>query len=148
MAKFFSKEWLELFKEEVNRSEAFANAARIFNDSFIFIVDPDESFPTFPKQVAVYVELVHGKCLEITMLSSPSDRKAAYTYQATYGNWKRIIDGVIHPIKGVVTGNIHVEGNMPEFLNRRRAAEELVLAARRVPTEFERAEIQKAQVPA
>jgi len=145
MAKFLSREWVELFKEEVNRSEAFANAARMYEDTFIFVVDPDESFP---QQLPVFMDFSHGKCREMVMLSTPSERKAAYVYRMTYGNWKRLFDGVIDPIKGVVSGNIHVEGNTSEFLTRRRAAEELVAAARRVPTEFERTEAPKARVPA
>jgi hypothetical protein len=144
MAKFFSKEWIDLFREEINRSEPFANAARMYEDTFVFVVDSDE---TFSGNIAVFMDIYHGKCREIKLLSNPTERKPKFVYRTSYSTWKRIIDGLIDPMMGVGSGSIHVEGDMAEFLTRRRAASELVEAARRVPTEFEQSESQKPRVP-
>jgi putative sterol carrier protein len=134
MAKFASKEWFDLFMKEVNTSETFFSAGRMWEDSFIFVVEADDKHPN---EVVVFVDLFRGKCREVHFLKYPHDQKAGYIYAMTYGNWKRVFDGLIDPIKGVASGSIRVEGDMAKFVQMRRAAEELLAAARKVPTEFD-----------
>lgn len=133
MADFPSEEWARLIMEEVNKSPAYAMAARTWEGDFLFVLDKDD---TFPRTMGIYMDLWHGKCRSTRLVTDVSGVKAAFLYRSTYTYWKELLLGQLHPVKDILTGKIRIEGNVTVLLGHRRAAEELLAAARRVPTTF------------
>jgi len=133
MAKFPSEEWIKLFKEEINKNEAYAQSAKDWEGDFLFIATPDEKLA---KEVVFYVDLWHGKCREAYMVPSRDAKKTEFVYEGPYGNWVKLIKGEIGPIRGLLTGKFKLTGSMAKIMRYTRAASELVGTASKVPTEF------------
>jgi len=133
MAKFPSEEWIKLFKEEVNKNEAYAEAAKDWEGDFLFIVTPDEKLD---KEWIAYVDLWHGKCREAAVVPSRDAKKTEFIYEGPYGNWVKLINGEIGPIRGLLTRKFKLTGSMAKVMKATRAASELVNTTTKVPTEF------------
>lgn len=133
MAVFPSEEWTALLMEEVNKSPGYAMAARTWEGDFLFVMDAERSLK---KPVGIYMDLWHGKCRSARFVTDITGMKPAFIYRLTYSNWVALLTDKLHPVKDIVTGKIRIEGNTTVLLGHRRAAEELLVAARRVPTEF------------
>ena len=61
MVKFPSDEWIQVFKEELNRNTNYAKAAKEWEGDFLFVITPEDELK---KEVKYYVDLWHGKCRE------------------------------------------------------------------------------------
>lgn len=133
MPKFPSEEWITAFMTELNKNAAYEDAAKTWEGDFIFLIKPEG---TVTQPLAFYLDLFHGKCREAKMLSSPTERTAAFTYEGTYENWKKLIAKEIDPIKGLMSGKFKLHGNMMKVMRYTRAAKELVNNATLIPTEF------------
>jgi putative sterol carrier protein len=133
MAKFPSEEWIKMFKEEVNKNEAYAEAAKDWEGDFLFVATPDEKLE---EEVIFYVDLWHGKCREAYKISSRDEKKTEFIYEGKYGNWVKLIEGEIGPIRGLLTRKFKLTGSMAKIMRYTRAASELVGTASKVPTEF------------
>lgn len=133
MVKFPSDEWIKLFKEEVNKNKAYEEAARDWEGDFLFVVTPEE---TLDKEAVFYVDLWHGKCREAHTVPSRDAEKTAFIYEGSYGNWKKLIQGRIDPIRGLLMRKFKLKGDMAKILRYTQAASQLVKTASKVPTEF------------
>ncbi len=82
------------------------------------------------------MDLWHGKCREARLLSPEEEVKTAFTYAGPYGNWIRLINKEIDPIRGLLTGKFKLKGSMMKVMRYTKAAKLLVATAGQVPTEF------------
>ncbi len=133
MPRFPSQEWIEVFMQELNSNEEYAEAAKDWEGDFLFVTKPDGNLK---EEVTFYVDLWHGKCRSARMLTPEEDVKTAFTYEGSYGNWIKLIDGEIDPIRGLLTGKFKLKGSMMKVMRHTKAAKLLVKTASRVPTEF------------
>ena len=133
MPEFPSREWLDAFKEALNRSEAYAQAAKRWEGDFYFVITPEGSLR---KPVYLYVDLWHGKCREAHPVENPEEKNPAYRLKASPRVWKRIITKELDPIKGIMTRQLLLEGDMLQVMRSVKAARELVNCVAQVPTEF------------
>ncbi|MGC8998372.1 MAG: SCP2 sterol-binding domain-containing protein [Candidatus Bathyarchaeia archaeon] len=131
--KFPSEEWIKAYKEELNKNEAYAEAAKDWEGDFLFIVTPDEGLE---KEMVFYVDLWHGKCREAYMLPSREAKTAEFVYEGPYSNWKKLIMGQLDPIQSLLMRKFKLKGNMAKIMRYTKAASELVKTASKVPTEF------------
>jgi putative sterol carrier protein len=131
--KFPSEEWIKAFKEELNKNEAYAEAAKDWEGDFLFIVTPDEGLE---KEMVFYVDLWHGKCRDAYMVPSRETKTAEFIYEGPYSNWKKLIMGQLDPIQSLLMRKFKLKGNMAKIMRYTKAASELVKTASRVPTEF------------
>lgn len=133
MPPFLSQEWIEAYREALNANEAYAEAAQDWEGDFLFVVEPGEGAP---EGATFYVDLWHGKCREARLLGPDEEADAAFTYAGPYENWKKLIQGEIDPIKGLLTGKFRLKGSMMKVMRYTKAAKLLVETAGEVPTEF------------
>ena len=148
MPKFMSEEWLDLYKEALNANEAYAKAASWWTGDFIFIV---RASGNLDHDVMSFIGLTHGKCTGVKPISSEdeyevvkpgetasSEDKIAveYTYGATYDTWVKIVKGELDPIRGLLSGQAKIEGEMAKVLKATEAAKELVRTATLIDTDF------------
>jgi putative sterol carrier protein len=131
--KFPSEEWIKAFKEELNKNEAYAEAAKDWEGDFLFIVTPDEGLE---KEMVFYVDLWHGKCRDAYMVPSRETKTAEFIYEGPYSNWRKLIMGQLDPIQSLLMRKFKLKGNMAKIMRYTKAASELVKTASRVPTEF------------
>ena len=133
MVLFPSEEWIERFKEELNRNKAYEEAAKDWEGDFLFIITPDERLD---REYVFYVDLWHGKCREARMVPSRDAKKADFVFEGPYSNWKKLIRGEIDPIGGLLTRKFKLRGSLMKVMRYTKAASELVKTATKVPTEF------------
>ncbi len=135
MAVFPSQEWIELFQKGINESEAYRNAAKRWEGTFIFVVEPD---PKFKQEVGVFADLWHGSCRSVALMAPPFEKKADYIWKGRYTDWMKLLQGDLEAPQGIVSGKFRIDGNVMNLLSRGSpfAANELVVIARKVPTEF------------
>lgn len=133
MATFPSQEWIEIFKERLNGNEHYAVAAKDWEGDFLFVCQPEGNLE---EEAVFYVDLWHGKCREARMLEAGEELDTAFTYTGPYGNWIKLINREIDPIRGLLTGKFRLKGSMMKVMRYTKAAKLLVSTAGEVPTEF------------
>jgi putative sterol carrier protein len=135
VALFPSDEWLEAYRERINRSTEYRAAAGSWEGdiAFLFEAEPDRNVPV---DLWAWLDLWHGECRRAHMIGRQEARGAAYVIAAPYSRWKDVLAGELDPIKGMMQGKLKLEGDLPTIIRYVRAANELVLLTTTVPTEF------------
>jgi putative sterol carrier protein len=131
--KFPSDEWGKAFAEQLNASDDYERSAKDWEGDFIFIIEPDKSYP---EEAYMFVGLYHGKCTDTAMLANENEREAQFIIRAPYGNWRKVIDGKLDPIQGMMTRKLKLKGNMMKIMRYPKAAKEMVNCVSRVPTDW------------
>jgi len=133
MHEFGTDEWLNAFKEAINSSEAYAEAAKTWEGDFYFIVDPGGAID---KEMVLYVDLWHGKCRDAFRVADRSAKEPEFVISAPESVWRKIIDKQLDAIQGMMTRQLKIKGNMVKIMKAVKAAKELVECTTQVPTEF------------
>lgn len=132
MVRFPTDEWIKTFKDELNKSKTYEEVAKTWEGDFLFVVTPDEELK---KEVVFYVDLWHGKCREAYLVKGK--KKAAFIFSGPYSNWKKVINGELDPIRGLIRGMFTVDGDSKIIIDQSKAAQELVNTASKIPVDFE-----------
>jgi len=134
MVKFPSEEWVQEYAKKLNGNQAYKEAGKGWEGDILFVVERDE---TFPHNAYVYLDLYHGACRRAAYAESLDKiPKAVYAYKGPYSNWRRLIEGEIDPIQGLLNGKFRLDGSLMEIMKYIRAAKEMVNTATTVQTEF------------
>jgi putative sterol carrier protein len=132
MVYFPSDEWIQIFKEELNKNKTYYESAKGWEGDFLFIITPDS---TLKEEVIFYVDLWHGKCRKAHIVDGT--KTAAYIFAGPYSHWKKMIKNEIDPLRGVIRGMFTINGDSKILVEQAKAAQELVKTASKIPTEFE-----------
>jgi putative sterol carrier protein len=135
MATFPSDEWLRLYREQIEASDEYRDAAATWEGdiAFRFEAEPDRGVPN---DVWAWLDLWHGACRQARLVSADEGRRAAYVISAPYSRWKEVLGGELDPIKGMMQGKLKLDGDLPTIIRYVRAANELVSLTTTVPTEY------------
>jgi putative sterol carrier protein len=131
--KFPSDEWIKELSSKLNESESYKKAARDWEGDIIFIVEPDDAFDD---TAYLFLGLYHGESPGAAMIASEDEREAEFVLSAPFGNWRKVIEGELDPIQGMMTRRLKVKGNLIKITRYVRAAQEIVACCARVETEF------------
>jgi len=131
--KFPSDEWIKELSNKLNESEDYEKSAKDWEGDFVFIVEPDDAYDG---TTYLYLSLYHGKSPEAGELSSVDERKTEFVLRAPYTNWRKVIEGKLDPIQGMMTNKLKVRGNMMKIMRYPKAAKEIVTCCALVPTDF------------
>jgi putative sterol carrier protein len=133
MAKFFTQEWGDLYKEAINNNKAYEESAKTWEGDFYFIM---EAGGPVEATTYSYIDLYHGKCRKIEVVRDPAKYKPEFTMSASYSVWKRIATKELDPIKAMITRQAKLTGNMAKIMRYVKAANELTTSTTHVPTEW------------
>jgi len=131
--KFPSDAWVKALMDDLNQSEAYAEAAKDWEGDFYFVVEPGG---TLKEPVILYMDLWHGKCREAYLVTDEAAKTPAFRMTAPAATWKKVLIKQLDPIMGLMTGQLKLKGNMAMVMKNVKAAKELVESCTRVPTEF------------
>jgi putative sterol carrier protein len=129
---FPSDEWIKAAMMELNLSPAYKEAAKTWEGDIEFVVT---ALPDDRKEVVLYMDLWHGSCreaYEVTDSRSNSD----FTIMAPLPVWRKVLEGKLDPIRGLVSRQIKMKGNMMKVMKAPKAATELVNSCAKVDTEW------------
>ena len=135
MARFPSDDWVALFVEQINRSDAYREAGATWEGdiAFVFEAEPDLGVP---EDVVAWLDLWHGECRAGRIVTAAEAEGARYVIRAPYSRWKDVLRGDLDPIKGMMQGKLKLRGDLPTIVRYVKAANELVTLTMAVPTEF------------
>jgi len=131
--RFPSDAWVKALMEELNKSAAYAEAAKTWEGDFYFVIEPGGSLT---KATLLYMDLWHGKCREAFEVTDESAKNPVFRMSAPPTTWKKVLTKKLDPIQGLMTGQLKLKGNMAMVMKSVKAAKELVEASTRVETEF------------
>ncbi len=129
---FPSDAWIKAMMEDLNRSQAYLDAARNWEGDFYFIIEPAGKLE---KTVMLYMDLWHGKCRD-AFEAVNGQRAPAFKLSGPVGTWKKVMTRQLDPMAAMMTGQLRLQGNMAMVMRNVRAAKELVESCTRIPTEF------------
>ncbi|MFQ6000902.1 MAG: SCP2 sterol-binding domain-containing protein [Anaerolineae bacterium] len=133
MIKFATDEWIKALMEVINKSEAYAQAARSWEGDFYFIVDAGDGIE---EPVYLYMDLWHGKCREAFATTDPSVKAPVFRMSGPLSKWRKVIEKKLDPIQGLLTRQFKLKGDMVMIMKNVKAAQELVNCTTLVPTQF------------
>lgn len=142
----FTGAWAEAWCAEINASEAYREAAAEWEGAIVLRVSADPSFG-LPEARAVRMDLWHGECRGASAAPSDDGSDAAdaadvgddapYLIEADPYSWKRVLEGELDPIAGLMRGKLKLRrGSVVALARYVGAARELVRTAGRVETSF------------
>ena len=129
--RFPSDEWIQIFKEKLNKNKIYQEVAKNWEGDFLFVITPDEDLK---KEVMFYIDLWHGKCRDAYLVKG--EKQAKFVFKGPYSNWKKVIRKELDPIRGLIRGLFTVDGDSRVILDQAKAAQELVNTASTIPVEF------------
>lgn len=132
--QFPSHAWVTAFRDEINRSEVYREAAKTWEGAINFVVDdlPD----SLGQPSVLWIDLWHGQCRAAQEVAAGQPLEAPYTIHAPLANWQKVITKKLGPTQAMISGQLRVRGNLAHILKYVKAAQELVECATRIETEF------------
>ena len=70
------------------------------------------------------------------MMASESEREAQYFMRGSYSTWRKVIEGKLDPIQGLMMRKFKLKGNLMKVMRYPKAAKEMMQCVMRVPTDF------------
>ena len=135
MAVFPSEEWIAVYRDRINGSFDYREAAAEWEGdvAFVFEAEPDRGVP---EDLWAVLDLWHGKCRASRMVTAEAGARCPYVIRAPYSRWKEVLHGDLDPVKGMMQGKLKVQGDLATIVRYVRAANELVHLTSQVPTTF------------
>ena len=130
---FPSDAWIKELSRRLNQSESYERSAKDWEGDFLFVVEPDEAYDD---TAYLYLGLHHGKSTGAALVESEDERETAFVIRAPYGSWRRVIEGDLDPIQGMMMRRLKLSGNMMKIMRYPKAAQEIVACCAEVPTEW------------
>jgi len=131
--EFPSDEWIKELREQLNASESYEKSAKDWEGDFIFVVEPDE---VYDDTAYLFLGLYHGKSTDAAMVGSEEEREAEFVLRAPFSIWRKVIEGKLDPIQGMMTRKLKLQGNLMKVMRYPKAAQEIIACCARVETEF------------
>ncbi len=130
---FPSDVWVKALMEDLNLSQAYADAAKNWEGDFFFIIEPAG---TMTAPVTLYMDLYHGKCREAFELVDHVVRTPVFRLSGPVATWKKVMTKKLDPMQALMTGQLKLSGNMAMVMRNVRAAKELVESCTRISTDY------------
>ena len=130
---FPTDEWIKAAMIEINNSDKYKVAAKNWEGDLVFAV---MAVPDKVKGVSLYMDLWHGECRDAYEISDPSIQSSEFVITAPLPVWRKVIEGKLDPIRGLVSRQLKMKGNMMKVLKAPKAAVELVNACQNIDTEW------------
>jgi putative sterol carrier protein len=70
------------------------------------------------------------------MVASEDEREVEFVLRAPFSNWRKVIEGELDPIQGMMTRKLKLQGNMMKIMRYPKAAQEIVACCALVPTDW------------
>ncbi len=132
-AVFPSAEWLKDLENKLNTDERYAQIASKWEGDMYFVIEPDGNLKS---QMVMYLDLWHGKCRSVEMVSDIASHSPAFTLKAGYVNFARVLKGDLDPMQAMLTRKLDVKGNMAVMMRNVPTVLDFVRCAREVTQEI------------
>ena len=131
--KFPSDAWIKALSAHLNTSTSYEQSARNWEGDFTFIIEGDDGYTG---TAYLFLGLFHGKSPDAAQIMSVDEREAGYIISAPFSTWRKVIEGKLDPIQGLMTRRLKLEGNMKMIMRYPKAAKEIIACTKVIPTDF------------
>ena len=131
--KFPSDEWIKALRDMLNASESYRRSAKDWEGDFIFVADPDDAYPD---TAYLHLQLYHGSSAGAAQVYPDTMPETEFTINAPYSTWRKVIDGKLDPIQGMMTGQLKLKGDLMKVMRYPKAAQEIVSCCAKIPTDW------------
>jgi putative sterol carrier protein len=132
--RFPSDEWIKELSRQLNESESYERSAKDWEGDFVFVVEPDDAYD---ETAYLFLGLYHGKSPDAFLQDGQDDRETEFTISAPFSTWRRVIEGKLDPIQGMMMRKLKLNGNLTKIMRYPRAAKEIVSCCALVPTDWD-----------
>jgi len=126
--------WVHAWRDRLNDSDEFADAAAGFEAAILFVVQPDERYDGDP--VRMLVDVVDGECAAAEAVAASADADYDYALRGPYEAWKALLRDELDTAEAVMGGPFDVQGDTLALMSHREAFLAMVQTARDVDVEF------------
>ncbi|HKA66400.1 MAG TPA: SCP2 sterol-binding domain-containing protein [Solirubrobacterales bacterium] len=128
----FSDEWASAFKDEVNKSTVYKNAAKGWKWKVGLVVEAEPN-KNFPESRGVVMDLFDGEARDIHVGSAADAQKCDFVITAPYTRWKEVATKQLDATKGMLQGKLKLKGDLPTIVRYTKASQEMTECTTRVP---------------
>lgn len=129
--EFGSEAWAEALRSALNNSPEYRSAAATWEGDFYFVCTQGLGVP---QDMTMYFDLRRGECHAAHLVENRDLYSPAFELTADLNAWKKVIAGELDPIKGIVTRQLKLKGNLVQIMQAPRAAMAMVKCATSVET--------------
>jgi putative sterol carrier protein len=131
----FSSEWAQRFKDEINQSSVYRQAARGWKWTVGLVVEaePDRNFP---EARGIVMDLLDGEARDIRVGSADEARACDFVITAPYSRWKQVATKELDATRGMLTGKLKLKGDLPTIVRYTKASQEMTECTTRVPVNW------------
>lgn len=125
----FTPEWIEALHQNINNNENYNRLAAGWEGSLLLVMSTNGQIDetTAP---AVWLNLLHGKCLTAKAASPHEFATADYILAGNGKDWKMVLDREIAPIMALMRGKLKLKkGSLVTLTRYAEAAKEIVNSA-------------------
>jgi putative sterol carrier protein len=131
--RFPSDAWIKALADKLNLSPSYERSAKSWEGDFTFIIEPDEHYDD---TAYLYLGLYHGKSTGAELMGDQDEKDVQFTIRAPYGTWRKVVEGQLDPIQGLMTRRLKLDGDMMMIMRYPKAAQEIIACTKTIPTEF------------
>jgi putative sterol carrier protein len=128
----FSNEWAQQFKDEINRSTVYRQAARGWRWTVGLVVEAEPN-RNFPESRGIVMDLVEGEARDIKVGSADEARACDFVITAPYSRWKQVATKELDATRGMLQGKLKLKGDLPTIVRYTKASQEMTECTTRVP---------------
>ena len=131
----FSPEWAQQFKDEINRSEVYRQAAKGWKWTVGLVVEaePDRSFP---EAKGIVMDLFDGQARDIRVGAAAEAQACDFVITAPYSRWKQVATKELDATRGMLQGKLKLKGDLPTIVRYTKASQEMTECTTRVPVKW------------
>ena len=131
----FSPEWAQAFKDEINKSPVYRDAAKGWKWTVGLVVEA-EADKNFPDGKGVVMDLFEGQARDIHV-GTPADAQACdFVITGTYSRWKQVATKELDATRGMLQGKLKLKGDLPTVVRYTKASQEMTECTTRVPVSW------------
>lgn len=131
--KFPSDAWIKALSDHLNGSPSYEQSAKNWEGDFTFVIEGDDAYSD---TAYLFLGLFHGKSSDAAQLASVDGREAGYIISAPFSTWRKVIEGKLDPIQGLMTRRLKLQGDMKMIMRYPKAAKEIIACTKVIPTDF------------
>lgn len=132
---FLSDEWVQAFKEAIQNSPSYKEAAKTWEGDVTLVIKADSQVG-MDEDRYLYMDLWHGDCRDMRLVSKEEGESAKFVITASYDRWGQVARGELEPIKGMMQGKLKLKGNLPYIVRYVKASKELITCTSKIPARF------------
>lgn len=131
----FSAEWAHQFKDEINRSTIYRQAAKGWKWTVGLVVEaePDRQFP---EAKGIVMDLFDGEARDIRVGTAEEARACDFVITAPYSRWKQVATKELDATRGMLQGKLKLKGDLPTIVRYTKASQEMTECTTRVPVSW------------